>query len=101
VLLIVSYWVPAFVAIIVVDWRIRSRGRRAVNPSEERTERSDAVAALLVFVIAYAVAIPFMNTTLIVGPVATAWHGADVAYFVNFLVALALYGGYRWARLRR
>ncbi|MDT7754795.1 MAG: nucleobase:cation symporter, family [Mycobacterium sp.] len=101
VLLIVSYWVPAFVAIIVVDWRIRSRGRRAVNPAEERTERSDAVAALVVFVIAYAVAIPFMNTTLIVGPVATAWHGADVAYFVNFLVALALYGGYRWARLRR
>jgi NCS1 family nucleobase:cation symporter-1 len=101
VLLIVSYWVPAFVAIIVVDWRLRSRGRRAVNPSEERTERSDAVAALVVFLVAYAVAVPFMNTTLVVGPVATAWHGADVAYFVNFLVALALYGGYRWARLRK
>jgi NCS1 family nucleobase:cation symporter-1 len=30
-----------------------------------------------------------------------AWHGADVAYFVNFLVALAIYGGYRFVRLRR
>jgi NCS1 family nucleobase:cation symporter-1 len=27
--------------------------------------------------------------------VATAWHGADIAYFVNFIVALVLYGSYR------
>ena len=30
---------------------------------------------------------PFMNTSLFTGPVAEAWHGADIAYFVNFLVA--------------
>ena len=30
--------------------------------------------------------------------VARAWHGADIAYFVNFVVALVVYGGYR--RLR-
>jgi NCS1 family nucleobase:cation symporter-1 len=36
-----------------------------------------------------------MNTTLIQGPVAVAWHGADIAYFVNFVVAAVLYGGYR------
>ena len=45
--------------------------------------------------LAYLIAMPFMNTTLIQGPVAVAWHGADIAYFVNFLAALALYGGYR------
>jgi NCS1 family nucleobase:cation symporter-1 len=101
VLLIVSYWVPAFVAIVVVDWRIRSRGRLEVDPSEEPIRRADAIAALVTFVVAYAIAVPFMNTTLFVGPVATAWHGADVAYFVNFLVALALYGGYRWIRQPR
>ena len=39
-----------------------------------------------------------MNTTLIVGPVASWLHGADLAYFVNFLVAAALYGGYRLLR---
>lgn len=32
-----------------------------------------------------------MNTTLYVGPVAKALHGADLAYGVAFLVALALY----------
>jgi NCS1 family nucleobase:cation symporter-1 len=101
VLLLVSYWVPAFVAVVVIDWLIRTRGRPSINPAEERTDRSDGVAALAVFVVAYVAAVPFMNTSLIEGPVAKAWHGADVAYFVNFLVAAALYGGYRILRMRK
>ncbi|OCB16026.1 cytosine permease [Mycolicibacterium porcinum] len=95
VLLLVSYWIPAFVAVVVVDWAIRIRGRAGIDPSAEITRRRDAVAALIIFLLAYAIAVPFMNTTLIQGAVATAWHGADIAYFVNFVVALALYGGYR------
>lgn len=95
VLLLVSYWIPAFVAVVVVDWAIRIRGRASIDPSAEITRRRDAVAALITFLLAYAIAVPFMNTTLIQGAVATAWHGADIAYFVNFVVALTLYGGYR------
>ncbi len=95
VLLLVSYWIPAFVAIVVIDWRIRARGRATVNPAEESTDRRDAAAAVIVFVLSYVAAIPFMNTTLIQGPIAAAWHGADIAYFVNLTVAAALYGGYR------
>lgn len=95
VLLLVSYWIPAFVAVVVVDWIHRTRGRPSIDPSNESTVRRDAVAALIAFVVAYVVAVPFMNTTLIQGAVATAWHGADIAYFVNFLAALMLYGGYR------
>ncbi|SEH76828.1 nucleobase:cation symporter-1, NCS1 family [Mycolicibacterium rutilum] len=100
VLLLVSYWIPAFVAVVVIDWLIRTRGRLSLNPAEERTERRDAAAALVVFVVAYAAAIPFMHTTLIEGPVARAWHGADIAYFVNLAVAAVLYGGYRSLRAR-
>ncbi|MCI4676382.1 purine-cytosine permease family protein [Candidatus Mycolicibacterium alkanivorans] len=95
VLLFVSYWIPAFVAIVAIDWRYRSAGRDVVNPAEEVTPRGDAVVALVTFLVAFAAAVPFMHTNLIVGPVATALHGADLAYFVNFLVAAALYGGYR------
>lgn len=95
VLLLVSYWIPAFVAIVVIDWRTRIAGRRTLDPSLEETSRRDGIAALIVFALAYAAAIPFMNTSLIQGPVAVAWHGADVAYFVNGLVAAGLYGGYR------
>ncbi len=100
VLLLVSYWIPAFVAIVVIDWLMRIRGRASINPAEEPTDRRDAAAAVIVFVLAYAAAIPFMNTSLIEGPVARAWHGADVAYFVNLLVAAVLYGGYRLLRGR-
>ena len=83
VLLLVSYWIPALVAVIVIDWLIRTRGRTTINPAEESTDRLDAVAALIAFVLAYAAAIPFMNTSLIEGPIAKAWHGADIAYLVN------------------
>ena len=100
VLLLVSYWIPAFVAVVVIDWLMRIRGRDTVNPAEERTDRLDAAAALVVFVLAYAAAIPFMHTSLIEGPIARAWHGADIAYFVNLLVAAVLYGGYRLVRMR-
>jgi NCS1 family nucleobase:cation symporter-1 len=101
VLLLIGYWIPAFVAVIVIDWLIRSRGRASINPARERTARPDAVAALVAFVLAYAAAVPFMNTSVIQGPVAVAWHGADAAYFVNFLVAAVLYGGYRLVRIRK
>ena len=99
-LLLVSYWIPAFVAVVVIDWALRVRGRATINPAEEHTDRGDAVAAVVAFVLAYAAAVPFMNTSLFTGPVAEAWHGADVAYFVNFLVAAVLYGGYRLIRSR-
>jgi NCS1 family nucleobase:cation symporter-1 len=52
-------------------------------------------------VLAYGAAIPFMNTApLFEGPIAKAWHGADIAYFVNLLVAAVLYGAYRLLRGR-
>jgi NCS1 family nucleobase:cation symporter-1 len=101
VLLLVSYWIPAFVAVVVIDWLIRTRGRASTNPAEERTDGLDAAAALIAFVLAYLAAIAFMNTSLIEGPIARAWHGADVAYFVNLLVAAVLYGGYRILRRRQ
>jgi NCS1 family nucleobase:cation symporter-1 len=99
VVLLVSYWIPAFVAVVVIDWSFRTRGRATIDPAEEQVTRADAAVALAAFVLAYAAAIPFMNTTLIQGPIATAWHGADIAYLVNCLVAVALYGGYRSLRM--
>ena len=50
--------------------------------------------------VAFGAAVPFMNTSIIEGPVAKAWDGADVAYFVNFAVAAIIYGGYRIWRQR-
>src|ERR1700754_1105740 len=33
VLLLVSYCIPAFAAVVVIDWLIRSRGRTTINPA--------------------------------------------------------------------
>ena len=95
-LLVVSYWIPAFVAIVTIDWRRRSAGRAVVDPAAENTPRADALAALASFAVAFAAAVPFMHTEVFVGPVARWLHGADLAYFVNFLVAGGIYGGYRF-----
>lgn len=100
VLLLVSYWIPGFVSVVVIDWLLRIRGRASINPAEEPTDRGDAVAAVIAFVLAYAAAIPFMNTSLFQGAVAKAWHGADMAYFVNLMVAALLYGCFRLVRSR-
>jgi NCS1 family nucleobase:cation symporter-1 len=80
---------------VVIDWLLRTRGRATIDPASEPTRRGDAVVAVIVFVLAYAAAIPFMHTSLFQGPVAKAWHGADIAYFVNLAVAALLYGSYR------
>lgn len=101
VLLLVSYWIPAFVAVVVIDWRLRSQGRSTVDPGLESTDGRDATAALFAVFISYLAAIPFMNTSLIQGSVAASWHGADIAYLVSSAVAAALYGGYRTLRVRR
>jgi nucleobase:cation symporter-1, NCS1 family len=100
VLLLVSYWIPGFVAVVVIDWLLRVRGRTVINPADEPTARGDAMVAVAAFVLAYVASIPFMHTSLIEGPIARAWHGADIAYFVNLVVAAALYGGYRLLGLR-
>ena len=39
VLLLVSYWIPAFVAVVVIDWVLRARGRTTINPAEEQRTR--------------------------------------------------------------
>jgi NCS1 family nucleobase:cation symporter-1 len=93
VLLFVSYWIPGFVAIVVVDWLVR-RGAVADLAAETARQRS-VWPPLLAFTGAFAAAVPFMDTGLYVGPVAHALNGADVSYYVAFLVALALYAPLR------
>ncbi|MFF7144203.1 MULTISPECIES: purine-cytosine permease family protein [Streptomyces] len=93
VLLFVGYWIPGFVAIVVVDWRAR---RGAVTDLAAATARPRSPwPPLLAFAGAFAAAVPFMDTGVYVGPVARALHGADVSYYVAFLVALVLYAPLR------
>ncbi|MFF2094983.1 purine-cytosine permease family protein [Streptomyces sp. NPDC058202] len=100
VLLFVGYWIPGFVAIVVVDWiaRARERAGAPVDLAVETARRFPAWPSPLAFVAAFGAAVPFMDTGLYVGPVADALHGADLSYYVAFLVALALYTPLRLRR---
>ncbi|WP_026252328.1 purine-cytosine permease family protein [Streptomyces sp. PsTaAH-124] len=103
VLLFVGYWIPGFCAVVIVDWaaRARARGGRPVDLAEETARPQPWWPALTAFAVAFAAAVPFMNTGLYLGPAAEALHGADLAYPVAFVAALLVYAPLRGLRLRR
>ena len=89
-LLVITYWIGPWAAIVLIDWwrragRINAAG--AVNFSLLPSGRN----ALIALVIGFVVSIPFMNQTLYVGPLVASLGGADIAYLVGFLVAGVAY----------
>ncbi|MGW9434295.1 cytosine permease, partial [Streptomyces decoyicus] len=96
-LLFVGYWIPGFVGIVLVDARLRAKARRGapIDVEAEFARPQPWWPACAAFVVAFAAAVPFMDTTLFVGPVAAALHGADLAYYVAFIVSVAVYAPLR------
>ncbi len=93
VLLFIGYWIAPFCAIVMIDWHyanhIYTPGflRDALNLRNLHS----GWPALIAFVVAFGAMVPFMNTSLVVGPVAHALDGADLAFYVGFLVAGVIY----------
>ena len=103
ILLLIGYWIAPFCAIVMIDWRYNSQ---RYTPSFLRSalvfrSLSSGWHAIVAFVLGYAAMVPFMNTSIIVGPVAAALHGADLAFYVGFIVTGALYLALRTAAARR
>jgi NCS1 family nucleobase:cation symporter-1 len=89
-LLVITYWIGPWAAIVIIDWRRRGAsidGNKAVDFSMLPT----GLNALLALIVGFVVSIPFMNQTLFVGPFVDALGGADIAYFVGFIVAGIVY----------
>ena len=89
-LLVITYWIGPWAAIVIVDWRRRGdriSGARAVNFAALPSGRN----ALIALVIGFVASVPFMDQTLYVGPIASALGGADIAYVIGFVVAGALF----------
>jgi NCS1 family nucleobase:cation symporter-1 len=93
ILLFTAYWIAPFLAIVVIDWYRRSRSisREGLVRLMSFTNLSAGWPALAALVVGFAAMVPFMNTGLIVGPVASALHGADLSFYVGFLVAAIVY----------
>lgn len=93
VLLFIGYWIAPFCAIVMIDWY---DAKDTYTPGFLRTalvfgNLRRGWAALAAFVIGFGAMVPFMDTSIVVGPVASALHGADLAFYVGFAVAAALY----------
>ncbi|UYB45086.1 cytosine permease [Streptomyces sp. Je 1-4] len=75
------------------DARLRAKARRGapIGIEAEFGRPQPWWPACVAFVAAFAAAVPFMNTTLFVGPVAAALHGDDFAYYIAFLAYMAAY----------
>ena len=103
VLLFIGYWIAPFCAIVMIDWRY---GKDQYSPSFLRSmlafrDLGSGWPALTAFVVGFIAMLPFMNTSIVVGPVARALHGADLAFYVGFLVTGALYYPLRALATRR
>jgi nucleobase:cation symporter-1, NCS1 family len=93
ILLFVGYWIAPFCAIVMIDWldhkdRYEPSQLRAALSFRDLRAGWPAIAA---FVLAFVAMVPFMNTSVIEGPAARALHGADIAFYVGFVVAGLLY----------
>jgi nucleobase:cation symporter-1, NCS1 family len=91
-LLVITYWIGPWAAIILLDWRARQNrpvdGERAVRFSMLPT----GLNALIALVAGFLVSALFMDQApLFYGVISQALGGADIAYVVGFVVAGALY----------
>jgi nucleobase:cation symporter-1, NCS1 family len=89
-LLLITYWIGPWIAIVLVDWRLRS-GRFDVSRVFPFASLPSGMNALVALVVGFVVSIPFFNQSLFVGPAATALGGTDVTYIVGFVVAALVY----------
>lgn len=86
-LLMISYWIAPFAAVVLTDWWLRGRNGDVEHLCDLRSLHT-GWQALSAFLLGIVASIPFMSTALYVGSVATAlFHSGDVAYYVGFITA--------------
>ena len=90
-LLIITYWIGPWAAVVLIDWQARRRSRidgdRAVDFAALPSGRN----ALIALVVGFVASIPFMNQTLFVGALVSTLGGADIAYLIGFVVSGIVY----------
>lgn len=95
-LFLVSYYVMPWLAIVCVDFFLKHRGGRGYPPAAAFYSKDGPLGGIKwpgfsAFVIGIVVSIPFMATNLYTGPIGHALDGADLSYFVSFVVAGVIY----------
>jgi NCS1 family nucleobase:cation symporter-1 len=95
VVLFSGYWVSSFAGVMITDWVMR-KGKVNVFRLLSFSDLHTGLPALASLVVGFLASLPFMDTSIYVGPVASgALHGGDIAYYVGFLVAGLCYAATR------
>ncbi len=82
-LLFISYWIAPWIGIVLVGaWK-----GRLSRASVEVVDGS----ALVAFVAALVVIVPFMDTSIYEGPISKAMNGGDISYYLGLVVAAVVY----------
>ena len=85
-LLVVSYWVAPWIAVVFTDWLIRGR------KLDSNLDNNGNWAGPVAFVIAMVVSIyAFCNQLAYTGPLAKAWAVGDITPLVGFALAAGIY----------
>jgi nucleobase:cation symporter-1, NCS1 family len=92
-LLLLLYFVIPWSAINLVDFYLLRREQYDIDSIFDPNGMYGRVnwRAILAYVIAVLVELPFVNTTLYVGPLSTLLGGADIAWIVGLAVSAILY----------
>lgn len=89
-LLLLSYWVTPWAAVVIVDWYLKHR--QSYRLLDLYNQTSGIRAGAIAWIIGLAVSVPFWNQSWYVGPIPTNWpQVGDLSYFVAFIVAGVVY----------
>ena len=93
VLLLSAYWIAPFLGVILIDWHGRNRSVTVDDlwSLMDRKNLNVGWTAVVSLVVGFGAMVPFMNTGLLIGPVAIRLAGADLSFYVGFAVALLVY----------
>jgi NCS1 family nucleobase:cation symporter-1 len=89
-LLLLSYWIGPWVAVVLVDWFFKHRGSYELRALYDQS--STVRVGTIAWAVGLAVSIPFMNQSWYVGPIPSAHPQlGDVSYLVSFVVAGSIF----------
>lgn len=91
-LLLLGYWITPWMGVLFAQLYIQGQA----TPSNLSGIKRTHWRGLISFLVGLAVSVPFMSSVLFEGPIARGLHGADLTFYVGFLVAFFLY--WLWSR---
>jgi nucleobase:cation symporter-1, NCS1 family len=97
-LLLITYWIGPWSAIILVDWQLRKHSAAGADHVSDFKLLPSGRNALIALVVGFVLSIPFMDAVQFQGIIANNLNGADIAYVIGFIVAGVVYWALeRWS----